>query len=294
MRLPANCRDGSRVTLAQAIIRQFSGVSGTDRIVYAYVPEILDEMEATHPLQLSYLLVHEWLWSLSGNVERNRRVNRYLHTEEFLNASRSELIDQLEGMGLSVVGAQKTLAADGSGDYATLDDALEHSPDGTTLRVKEGRYLTSGAIVGRAIRILGVGRKENTLILGVHSEPALTIVASVGAQVRLSGLTFGKAVPTDPTGWQETVRVQSGAPRIDDCVFEGSGRTGLLVGGTATPDVSGNDFFSLRRGIVLLGSAAGRYENNRYSGNNLEIEWLSRGKPDFRESPQTRIERGED
>jgi hypothetical protein len=98
--LPENCKSGNEAQIAQAVIRQFGSHSGSqDHVIYKYMPNVVQELERSNPLQLSYLLVHEWLWDFSSNVERNRRFNRLLHSPRFEMMPKEELTDLLRGMG---------------------------------------------------------------------------------------------------------------------------------------------------------------------------------------------------
>lgn len=103
--IPSQCREsekqGGPILLVQAIIRLRERFSPTEaKRVYAYMDELIGEVERKDPLQISFLLVHEWLWEHSKNVERNRRVNRLLHTPSFYQLSSNEIKSQLQGLGL--------------------------------------------------------------------------------------------------------------------------------------------------------------------------------------------------
>jgi hypothetical protein len=93
--LPMNCRnsDGS-ASLIQAIVRQPSGTSGLPgtKVLFAFQPEILKSMD---PLQLSFLLVHEWLWGHNQNPIVNRMVNRFLHSKQFEQLPREKIVEIL-------------------------------------------------------------------------------------------------------------------------------------------------------------------------------------------------------
>ena len=104
--IPDNCR-GPRATadtlkLKQAVIRMFRRISGSPASVYVYDKELVESVETSKPLQMSFLLVHEWLWSHSQNVNRNRRVNHFFHSVQFPLLSEAELIETLTAMGLDL------------------------------------------------------------------------------------------------------------------------------------------------------------------------------------------------
>jgi hypothetical protein len=101
--LPRNCQHDGQYQVVQAAIKQFNSFSGTkDKIIYKFVPALVNELDERSPLQLSYLLVHEWLWDISTNVDRNRRINRFLHSLKIATMSADEVKDYLLGMGLLI------------------------------------------------------------------------------------------------------------------------------------------------------------------------------------------------
>ncbi len=102
--LPENCSENGTFKIIQAVVRQRPGSSGApdSTVVYRYFPQVLDQLNRQSPLQLSFVLVHEWLWDVSRNVDRNRRVNRFLHSRDFEQMSASQANAVLRGMGLVV------------------------------------------------------------------------------------------------------------------------------------------------------------------------------------------------
>jgi len=105
-RLPENCKTDGTFKIIQAVIRQFEGFSGTrpGQYVYKFVPDLLNEMNEQNPVQLSFLMVHEWLWDVSSNVDRNRRINRFLHSQAIESMAAEEVTATLTGMGLQIPG----------------------------------------------------------------------------------------------------------------------------------------------------------------------------------------------
>jgi hypothetical protein len=102
--IPANCVEGATPQIIQAVIRLYEPYAGTNpgHIIYKYDPALLEELDRQAPLQLSFLLVHEWLWDVSLNVERNRRVNRLLHSVEAESLTAADFVAELKGMGLQI------------------------------------------------------------------------------------------------------------------------------------------------------------------------------------------------
>lgn len=76
--LPPECQ----ASIVQAVVRQNPEFTGArpGKILYKFVPGFMQDLVVTAPVQASFLLVHEWLWDFSDNVDRNRRLNRFLHS----------------------------------------------------------------------------------------------------------------------------------------------------------------------------------------------------------------------
>jgi hypothetical protein len=104
--LPANCRDGDTAHIVQAVVREWPELSGAppSHVTYRFVPSVLDDLQKQAPLQLSFLVIHEWLWDLSTNVTRNRRIDRLLHSEALERSTREQLVAQLTALGLYLPG----------------------------------------------------------------------------------------------------------------------------------------------------------------------------------------------
>jgi hypothetical protein len=75
--LPSNCLD-----FTQAVIRVNPQTSGFDpsKRVFKYNERAIQRLQAV-PLQLSFLVVHEWLWKFVENADSNRRINYQLHSK---------------------------------------------------------------------------------------------------------------------------------------------------------------------------------------------------------------------
>ncbi len=104
-KVPDACSDTKGgIGLIPAVVFQDSFFTGRPDgyLVYKFVPKVLDSLEVNDPLQLSYLYIHEWLWDISNNEDRNRRINHLLHSEKGDVASTGEVRKQLKGMGLEL------------------------------------------------------------------------------------------------------------------------------------------------------------------------------------------------
>lgn len=94
---PANCTEYN-----QAVIRVQPGRSGlpADKRVFRYVPELIERLRSTDALQVSFLLVHEWLWRFDVNADQNSRINYLLHTDQLDKLSSDQLQTVLGNLGI--------------------------------------------------------------------------------------------------------------------------------------------------------------------------------------------------
>lgn len=133
--VPANCKNSGEVKVNQTVIRQFESFVGTNKqIVYKYVPELIQELNAKSPLQLSYLMIHEWLWDISTNVQRNRRINKFLHSKQIDTMNSEDITAYLQSMGLQIPGQDvKVFSANScQGTKLTLAD-IQNQKDGLNI-----------------------------------------------------------------------------------------------------------------------------------------------------------------
>jgi len=49
-------------------------------VIFEFDPDVVSHIGA---FQLSYLVVHEWLWNLVGTAQQNRELNYYIHSKLF-------------------------------------------------------------------------------------------------------------------------------------------------------------------------------------------------------------------
>jgi len=103
-RIPDNCKGPKGVKISQAVIHLSPGYSGVGPGVtmYRFMPEIITKVSKERPLQVSFLLIHEWLWDHSSNVDRNRRLNKFFHSISFESMTRSQILTLLGHLGLSI------------------------------------------------------------------------------------------------------------------------------------------------------------------------------------------------
>ena len=97
--LPINCRADGVVKLKQAVVR----TERVDGIIYKYDRAIFN-LWLTDPLQLSFILVHEWLWSHVDSADYIREVNQLLHRANADDIPDSQFEGILARLGVSGLG----------------------------------------------------------------------------------------------------------------------------------------------------------------------------------------------
>jgi hypothetical protein len=190
IQIPVNCRDNGKLQLVQAVIRQNPTFTGSKLVVFKYMPKIFEKMASESPLQLSFLLVHEFLWSITDNVDRNRRINWFLHSPDFHNLSRIDVIDRLLGMGLKIKEIPRILDVNGRGHFTTLQDALSKIRPNETLIVKEGVYSTAGAPIITPVRLIGEGDRQKIIITGSRTAPIFDVALQSNQTLTVENLTL--------------------------------------------------------------------------------------------------------
>ncbi len=125
--------------------------------------------------------------------------------------------------------------ADGSGDFPTLDQALESVPAGSTLRLGAGIFLFDETLqVSQSLQIVGNG--SDTTTISSSAEENLLVVVGDDTQLSLEGIAF----------------VHTGDSPADLVVCDGRSLRGVrcsLGGGIASPDGE----LAVGAGIYTLG-----------------------------------------
>ena len=162
-------------------------------------------------------------------------------------------------------GTSHVVAADGSGQFGTISEAVEAAADGDTILVKPGTY-SEAIVIDKDITLMGDGPREE-IVLTVDEGSIMELRDS---DATLTGFTF-----TGPTS--DGVIVSGGSPALEGLVFREVGMPyeggsecsrpcdslSIIDGSTAT--VRGNTFIdggSLNAG----GGAAPRIEGNELTG----------------------------
>ncbi|NGZ97234.1 MAG: hypothetical protein CV089_14135 [Nitrospira sp. WS110] len=199
----------------------------------------------------------------------------------------------LIGTGLGVAGTEHrvsiartiTVAADGSGDFSSIQEAVDSAGKGDTVLIKAGTYAQDLTIHSKEkIRIIGEGAdgvvlqgrgdmvgvlhigkwpygatdiEISGLTINEHGGHALGIFNGKGItlrQVHVKGMVFGQQV-------QDV--------RIEDCVIGGSETTGIHFSDSQAVLI-GNVIHDNDHGVNVTGKSSVRLERNIITGNLFE------------------------
>jgi hypothetical protein len=105
-KLPRNCliqKNVSGIIISmfiyqRTILRSKKRFSG--KIQYNYYQPTLKKLAESSAQQYSFMMVHEWLWDHTKEIDVNRRVTAFLHKKELEKMSPSEIRAMLKSMGL--------------------------------------------------------------------------------------------------------------------------------------------------------------------------------------------------
>lgn len=165
------------------------------------------------------------------------------------------------------------VAADGSGDYVTIGEAVEAAEEGDEIRVKPGAYVDA-VLIDKDIFLNGDGPVEDIVLTAPEGGPMWDTQFSFlgerpyaivlwGSDATVSGLTL--------RGETSSLFADSGAPSVTGMLFDGAG---VLASSSATPSavmITGGSTASVRDsefrdagGIQVFAMAAPLIEDNRF------------------------------
>lgn len=136
------------------------------------------------------------------------------------------------------------IAPDGSGDYASLEAAVEAVPPGSTILLDAGTYQLAGSLeIAKSLNLQGAGM-EQTLVTG-HQGSQVVLFSGPGS-FAVRDIEF-RYEGTDPA---RVVTVDDGEIDIARCTFSGGiwsdaekmGGDGLLLRGTTSGSIRGSLF----------------------------------------------------
>jgi parallel beta-helix repeat protein len=139
------------------------------------------------------------------------------------------------------------VAPDGSGDYASLEEAVEAVPPASTINLDPGNYQLSSALeIDKSLSLRGAGMDE-TIVAGTVGDQMVLFVGP-GSFVA-EGITFRY----EGTGWARVMTVDGGGIDITRCRFTGGVRS--------EEEGRGGD------GLLLWAHTTGSVRESRFEGN---------------------------
>jgi parallel beta-helix repeat protein len=196
------------------------------------------------------------------------------------------------------------LEADGSGDYSTLEKAIQHIAEGGTINLGAGTYRLSQPLeINKSISLIGVGMDQT--IIAATTQYHVIDFSGEGPFV-LQGLT----VQLEGGGKANVVQVKNGEINFSDCRFKGDGNNGpgLLVLTNAKGTVidcesinNGMHGFSIQdqsqlilesnkctnneeSGMAFFNNSQGTVRKNECTGNKHGIYVADQAKVDLEEN----------
>ena len=196
------------------------------------------------------------------------------------------------------------LEADGSGDYASLEEAVRNAPHHATIRLGTGTYnLNERLNVRRSLHLVGAGMDETEIVStaagyairftgnGPFGAENLTI-SHVGGQagdvvvVRGGEITFERcrlagATPEFEYEERAGLWLMAGTTGVvRDCTIERNDTLGIYVTAVAQPTIEGNSLTDNNTaGIAYCCSAGGTAERNTVSGSSVGIALVGEAAP---------------
>lgn len=147
----------------------------------------------------------------------------------------------------TVEGGTIIVSQDGSGDYASIQDAVNHSSDGDTIRVWEGTY-NENVVIDRTVDIIGNGSEETTIDGGGMGD--VVVVTSDG--VNISGFLVTGSGDYHSGNDNSGIKVKSNRSRVADCEFTDI-TYGILILSSSHNVISNNICTEYHVGISIRG-----------------------------------------
>ncbi|MEW5804371.1 MAG: HYR domain-containing protein [bacterium] len=136
------------------------------------------------------------------------------------DASRSDIGAYGGEGGLSPDQATITVAADGSGNYALIQDAVDYAIEGDTIIVSPGTYRGNIVIGGKSISLMSQPGMDPPVIEG-SGTGFVFMVIKAGLKGRLKGFIIQNKSSADPENdFSGGVWCESSSWAITDCIFK--------------------------------------------------------------------------
>ena len=144
--MPENCKIDGKPKKFQTVIRQSSRVSGFPvwKVQYHFDQSMILKLQQQDAIQLSFLLVHEFLWNFTTHVQANRAVTRYLHSQRVDKHTHEERLETLKSLGLMIPKFQEDVLTQCGNANGRLSDIFQLSRD-----IQMGKHLELKLQLGR-------------------------------------------------------------------------------------------------------------------------------------------------
>lgn len=185
------------------------------------------------------------------------------------------------------------LKADGSGDYLTVQEAVEAAPEGATILFAAGTYsLTEPLLITKPLRLIGEGMQTTLVVSSVgecvvqvsvagaltvtdlgfryQGEGPADVVVAEATLLEVTRCSFSGAQQAPPRrSWAGLRIVGSTTGLVRECVASGNTGEGMTVEGNAQVTLESNICSDNTggSGMAYLGTATGVSRKNNCSGN---------------------------
>lgn len=152
--------------------------------------------------------------------------------------------------------------AGGTGDTATIMEALRTAKADAIVRVMPGTYPESLALV-RPVSLIGVPEAPETVIVAPESGVCLASAVEHGL---ITGLAFEAAAAPGAALGLPCIVTSAGALRLDRVQARGADGPALLVTGEAAPDVTMSALYGGAGSALTVDRAGGTFQGNEIRG----------------------------
>ena len=159
---------------------------------------------------------------------------------------------------LSIDGSGRTITVDddGGGDYTNIQDAINGSTDGDTIRVYQGFY-EEQLNIKNSVSLIGNG-SSSTIINGVNNSG---VVINIRAnEVNISGFSV--------TAGNRGIEIHSNSNRIENNDISNTSQWGISILYSNSSTIKKNNLFNNDIAIKLFGSENNVIENNTITSSN--------------------------
>jgi hypothetical protein len=161
------------------------------------------------------------------------------------------------GIGTNLVASAVIVAADGSGHFTNLTEALRNAGPGSRLVVREGIYEES-VLLAKDVEIVGDGRPENIVVRGTYSS---ALVTRTGKAI-VRGLTLQGRGRQNAKAFF-AVEISGGEMILENCLVSSDTLSGVAVYGAGVDPLIRNCRIQdcADSGLYIFDNARGRIED---------------------------------